>query len=289
MEDSSASQERLLSGSREHLLSGELFDAYHETKDGFLIEFAKRMYAIAPLIIMTYSTINQVFVIAKSVSSQSSVETYYNRFVGVESNNQETYYTCEYGNAEAVVVYCPYYTIGAFVGILSVWAIYFGLFISIRFIATFKYATDDLRFYLAVDLYNSHWLNRTLVYLGGVLTIISMCVGIYYMSPDSEWNPTVDNNSLLNIILFVGINTLALSGFRKQFIEADHNVHMSDFEDYVPLYNTKFYHGVERVMTPILVAYVRFLATNNDSDLQLHGDVKLLRRALTKLYKLAPQ
>lgn len=285
MEDSFASQERLLSGSRENLLSGELFDAYHETIDGFLVEFAKRMYAIAPLLIMAYSTINQVFVIAKSVASQSSVETYYDSEVRVESNGQQTYYTCEHGDAEAVVVYCPYYTIDAFIGILSVWVIYFALFISIRFIATFQYATDDLRFYLAVDLYNSHWLNRTFVYIGGVLTLVSMSVGLYYMSPSTQWNPTVDNTSLLSIILFVGINTLALSGFRKQFIEADHSVHISDFEDYVPLYNVKFYHGVERVMTPIVASYVRFLTSQNDADLQLRGDGKLLRRALAQLYR----
>jgi len=268
------------------LLHGDEFDVYHEPKDSFFVEFAKRMYAISPLLLMTYSTINQVFVIAKSVSSQSSVETYYNRFVGVESNGQETYYTCEYGNAEAVVVYCPYYTIDAFIGIIVVWSIYFAVFITVRFVVTFKYATDDLRFYIAVDQFNSHWLNKSLVYIGAGLTVISLIVGVYYMSPDSEWNSTVDNESLLNMILFLGINTLALSGFRKQFINPRQIEDMADFDTYVPLFNVKFYYGVERVITPILVAYMQLLTTDNDTELKLHGDVKILRKTLTKLYKL---
>lgn len=267
---------------KKHLVSSS------EMKDGYIIDFAKRMYAISPLLLMTYSTINQVFVVTKSITSQSNLETYDSRQVEVVSVNQEAYYTCEYGNVQAVVINCPYNDIPAFVANLSIWVLYFVCFLSIRFAATFKYSTNDLRFYLAVDLFNSHWLNRLFVVLGGLLTFASMCVSVGYLTDATggEWNPTVDNTSVLSIILFVGINALALSGFRKQFIETNSSVHMETFQDVVPIYNVKFFHGVDRVMTPILVAYVRYLATNDDSELQLRGDVSALRRALSQLYKL---
>ena len=235
---------------------------------------------------MAYTTINQVFVIVKSLTSQSSVETYYNDFVEVKSNDHSEYYTCEYGAAEAVVVYCPYLTIDAFLGIFTIWVVYFAMFMALRLAATYQYSTDDLRFYIAVDQFNSHIVNRVFVYVGGLLTIISASVGIFYMSPGTQWNPTVDNTSLLNIILFVGINALALSGFRKQFINTHQVVVMSDFTEFVPLYHTRIWYGVSTVVTPILVSYMLYLSTNNSAELKKHGDVMLLQRTLMKLYKL---
>lgn len=272
-----------------HLLNEERKEEVHETKDGFLTQLAKRLYSVAPLLVMAYTTINQVFVIVTSLSSQSSVETYYNDFVEVRSNDRSSYYTCEYGDAKAVVVYCPYYSIDAFIGILSLWVAYFVLFIFIRLAATYKYSTDDLRFYIAVDQYNSHLINRTFVYLGIVLTIVSAAIAVYYMSPGTKWNPTVDNTSLLNIFLFVGINFLALSGFRKQFINAHQAVVMSDFKQFVPIYHSRIWYGVDRVVTPVLVSYMLYLSTDNTAELEKHGSVKLLRETLMKLYKLEPQ
>lgn len=210
--------------------------------DPWYLALSKRLWILFPLFAMTFSTLSQVFLLAKNIAAQTSSVKYYNHDIQVTSNGQSSYYTCEYGNADSVVVYCPYETAVAFDVLLSLWVIYFALFTFARLYSTLGYDTHDLRFYFASEKYNSHFTNRFFVYLGLLLTIISFIISIYYMSPDTDWNPNLDTPNLLNVITFVGINFLSLSKLnRKSLTLSNEAISMKDFNDPIPIDNYKFW------------------------------------------------
>ena len=235
---------------------------------------------------MTFSTLSQVFFLAKNIAAQTSIETYYNRDIQVTSNGRSSYYTCKYGNADSVIVYCPYQTVIAFDVLLSLWVIYFGLYIAIRIYVTIFYQTNDLRFYIASEKFNGHVVNQCFVYFGLILTLVCVCVSIYYMSPESQWNPNLDTPNLLNVIVFFGINILSLSKLnRKSFISNEH-LTMSDFPEPIPLTNPYFWKSVDDLVKPIMVAYLISLKNDNDDELRRFGRVDQLHGTINKLFNI---
>ena len=285
--------------------------------DAIWVRIMKRVFAIFPLIAMAFSTVSQIFSIAKNIAAQTSIETYYNRDVEVSSNGHSSTYTCNYGNADNVVIFCPYETMAAFESILALWVSYFVIFISLRLYATAGYATNDLRFYIAIDQYNSHRFNQALVYFGLTLTLLTVIVAFYYMSPQTAWNPSLDTPNLLSLIVFFGINIVSLGRFRKQFVNDTSDVvvldtedrdptapeseditdavvvvraldMVRDFPDFIPIAHrdVRFWYNVEQVVKPVVIAYMVYLQTGSDLMLRRHGEVEVLRRTMTKLFNL---
>lgn len=259
------------------------------TSESIFIQIGKRIAMVFPLLAMTFTTLSQIFMIAKNIAAQTSSEDYYNRDVVVISNGHSEDYTCDYGNANAVVVYCPYDTMDSFKVVLSLWIIYFVLFLFLRIYATFKYSTNDFRFYIATDQYNSHLINRIFVYIGLILTLISVAMSLYYMSPQTQWNQSLDTPNLLSVIVFFGINIISLSRFRKQFIVSNNqNIDMKDFPEVIPMYHgVKVWHSIEEVAKPLIIAYMKYLQSGREESLRSYGDVQLLKETMTRLFHLS--
>ena len=178
--------------------------------DSFAVQFLKRIYAVFPILAMSFSTITQVLQVSKSIASQSSSDSHYDQYVGVISNGYNDYYKCQYGDASAVVVYCPYVDNRSFEIVLGLWVSYFTIFLVVRLGVLFPYCTYDLRFYIAHDLFNAHLINRIMIFLGYLLTLISIVIGLNAMTLNTPWNNTTDTDSMINLILFTGINIVAL-------------------------------------------------------------------------------
>lgn len=246
----------------------------HCSPDPWYIQIPKRLLALLPLFAMIFSTISQIFSIAKNIAAKTSIENYYNKDVLVTSNGFTAAYSCDYGNADAVVVYCPFDTMGAFEAILAVWVGYFFLFVCARLWATAGFATNDLRFVLAGDWFNSHKTNTLLVVAGYVLTTISVIISFYYMSPQTDWNPNIDTPNLLSLIVFFGINVVSLSRFRRQFVTQrlpPVATFVEVFPSYLPMRGEKtvldFLRPTEDIMEPYGVAYIKYLKRNDSCPL----------------------
>jgi hypothetical protein len=252
----------------------------------------KRLYSIAPLFAMSFSTMNQIVEVTKSFTSQAENRSY-GSTVTVESDGVWSGYTCEYGKAQAVVTYCEYTPFPAFQAVIVIWVVYFAVFMTARLYATSRYSTDDLRFYIAMDKYNGQLLNRVLVALGFFLTVLTLCVGIYYLSPQTEWNNTVDTQSTLDLIVFLGINICALSGFSKQFITSHSGAHgdladssMAEFDHPVYIKHGRLLASVDGAIQPVLTNYMLCLSRNDGYEgLRQFGEPEQLIDAMNKLYK----
>ncbi len=291
MEDQRASEMvNPLLESREHIELRK--SAQNIARDSMIVQTIKRLFSIAPLIVMSFTTINQIFSVVKSMTSQSSNDQKYNAFVEVTSNGQSSYFECEYGNAQAVVTYCPYQPFKAFQGIVAVWVIYFAVFMVVRLWATRTYHTNDLRFYIAIDRYNGQFLNIILVAIGYLLTAISTVVALVYMSPQSDWNSVIDTTSVLTLVIFIGINVVSLYGLLRMTTGSTHhksNITMNDFPHEILFTSGRgvleVFASVEGVIKPILVSYVLYLVDGDVSLLQEYGNAERLREAMNKLYK----
>lgn len=265
----------------------------HFVSDQAAIQVVKRLFGIWPILAMCFSTINQVLAITESITSQSNNRSY-GDYVEVQSNGEYSGYTCKNGDARAAVIYCPYETVPAFQAVMSMWVIYFGVFIIYRLYATSIYSTDDLRFYIAMDKLNGKPFNKIMVSFGAILTLVSLGIGIYYLSPQTEWNRTVDTASATGLVVFCGINFLALRGFSKQFITSHSgkkddlsDANMSDFTEPVPIHSKGIFASADAVVQPILISYMLYLSRQDGSDslLRQHGEPSQLIDAMNKLYK----
>lgn len=246
----------------------------HCSPDPWYVQIPKRLLALLPLFAMIFSTISQIFSIAKNIAAKTSIEDYYDKDVLVTSNGFTAAYSCDYGNADAVVVYCPFDTMGAFEAILGVWVGYFFLFVCVRLWATASFATNDLRFVLAGDWFNSHRINTLLVSLGYALTTVSVVISFYYMSPQTDWNPNIDTPNLLSLIVFFGINVVSLSRFRRQFVTqrlSPVTELVEVFPSYLPMRGERtaldFLRPTEDVLEPYGVAYIKYLKRNDPCPL----------------------
>jgi hypothetical protein len=263
-------------------------------KDSIQIQLGKRLFTLFPLLAMAFSTLSQIFMIAKNIAAKTGIDSSYDEKVVVTSNGQSNEYTCNYGNADAVIVFCPYTIMVTFQIFLSLWIIYFTLFLFIRISATIRYPTSDLRFYIATDQYNTTIINKVFIYLGIILTFASVIVSLYYMSPQTNWNPTLDTPNLLSIIVFLGINLISLSRFRKSFIRANNNdnnhyhyLDMNDFQEYIPMQEKMpFWTNLDEIMKPIVIVYLQYLLTGDEIELSHYGDIELIQRTINKLYQL---
>lgn len=88
-------------GSTEHSDAAHTLPVIH---DNWYVSLGKRVWAIAPLLAMTFSTLNQLFAVAKSLAAQSNRDNDYDDTVEVTSNGLQSSFQCEYGDAQTVVV-----------------------------------------------------------------------------------------------------------------------------------------------------------------------------------------
>ena len=157
--------------------------------------FIKRLVAQIGLIAMCANTISSVFSISASVSLIPNKD--YNNL----------YNFCTYGEnneAEAIYVQCPYIPSPLFQTVLSLWCIYFSFYFSWKYYWTSEYETNDLRFFVYCDKFNSTIVNRVLVVLGLLLT---------FGSGLSAVSSVVQNGSIASvapIFVFIGVNTYNL-------------------------------------------------------------------------------
>ena len=257
-------------------------------RDPLVTQFGKRLFSIAPIVAMTFSSINQVFTIGRNEAAQSTIRSY-NRQIEVLSDGVTSYYTCEYGDATTVVTYCPYIPIAAFKVMLSLWCAYFAMFAFARLAATAAYSTYDLRFHIAVDRYNGHIVNKVFLATGYLLTTISVAVSLYYLSPQTAWNNSIDTESLLSIIVFAGINFTALHGLQRMSTSGQRTVNMSDFPH--PIYvhnlggNVPMFASIDVMLKPLLEGYLLSLTSANDTTiLSKYGNSTQLQNVMSKLY-----
>eukprot|EP01031_Cornospumella_fuschlensis_P040557 gene40557-49444_t len=241
---------------------------------------------------MTFSTINQLFAVAKSLAAQSKITNDYDENVVVTSNGHESSFECEYGDAQTVVVYCPYESVPGFLAMLVLWCVYFFCYMIVRVRASYDYSTNDLRFYLAIDQCNGTTLNVVFVAMGALLTFISVCVTLFYMTPQTRWNPNVDSISLLNLIIFVGINVASLWNLLK--ISTVHNLEVNrdilvDLPSPLYLTNVNSFASVfrssEAILKSLLIACVVCVGEGQDLVLEKFGDAERLRQVMLKLYQ----
>jgi hypothetical protein len=61
-----------------------------------------------------------------------------------------------------------------------------------------------------------------------------------------------------------------------------------DFPDFIPIahQDVKFWYTVEEVVKPVVIAYMVYLQTGNGEWLKRHGEIEVLRRTMTTLFKL---
>lgn len=171
----------------------------NRTKQQFessLSSFFKRLYAQLDLLVMFVNVIIAVFSISAAVSL-------------IPTDNSMLFTGCDYGAPLATNVQCPYADSPSFAAFLSVWTIYFAVFLSYKIAKTGKYDTMDLRFYLASDMVNNRIFHRCMVGLGVVLTLVSAIVAISFVCH----NGTVE--SLGSIFTFVGVNLYTLFTMRR--------------------------------------------------------------------------
>lgn len=126
--------------------------------------FIKRVFAQLSLLVMFANTLSSVFSISAAVS------------LIPDDNAAPRYHFCEYGDnnqADGVFVQCPYVPSPVFQTFISLWVVYFVVYFSYKFWVTSAYETNDLRFLIFCDKFNSTTFNRVLVGLGVLLTFVS--------------------------------------------------------------------------------------------------------------------
>lgn len=162
---------------------------------------------------MIFNTFNQIFTLARSVATFGLPDNYsYSTYSSVNAGSGYHIVTCNYGNVESVLTLCPYNEDLLFRLLLILWAIFFVSFISFRLIATMKFNTGDLRFFVACDMLNRSSANIIFVIVGMGLTVCSFLVILVYVLPQMAFSSNA-STTILNGFVFCGLNCYALNGF----------------------------------------------------------------------------
>ena len=156
--------------------------------EDFLTTFIKRVYAESNLIVMAANTMSSIV----GISSLISLIPYQGTIVGNDF--------CEYGNSLGAFIQCPYLTSPDFQAIISLWCIYFLVYFLWRYYWTSFYETNDLRYYVYYDKFNSTAGNRVLIALGVMLTIVSGGEGVYSVAHNGT------TNAVPSMLVFMAVN-----------------------------------------------------------------------------------
>ena len=209
----------------------------------------KRLYAQLGLIVMTANTVTSVFSISAAVS------------LIPDDDAGARYNFCTYGgNGIAVYVQCPYIPSPVFQTILSIWCIYFAVFFSYKYYKTSCFETDDLRFYVYCDQFNSTIMNRVMIGLGVLLTFISAIGGINFVIH----NGTTDSIGPILIFCAVNVYNLALMGVCKFKILAAMDIYKSEAFKLPIMINTEMLWSVFN-LNGLLLSHVNIFAHISDA------------------------
>ena len=169
------------------------------TKDSLIVSVGKRIFSELQLLAMSINVITAVYSISATISLVSTPTT------------SESLNYCAHGEPLFEQAQCAYANQPTFIGFITVWILYFAVLLLYRFSHTSKFATSDLRFYLACDITNNQPFNQGLVLLGIALTLGCGGVGLNFALRDSF---VASVGGIGQILVFVSVNVLALLPIR---------------------------------------------------------------------------
>ncbi len=125
-----------------------------------------------------------------------------------------------------------------------------------------------------------------------LVTAVSLAVGINYLSPQTKWNDAIDTSSALSLVVFVGVNLVALSRLLRVTIgPPDATFTMESFPDEISLMDNSYRQGwkreftaPDRVIQPIISSYVMYLLDHDEKHLTVHGKPSQLITVMEKIY-----
>lgn len=245
--------------------------------------FIKRIFSQFSLIVMCANTISSVFSISAAVS------------LIPDDNAAAMYRFCDYGNdneASSVYVQCPYIPSPVFQTFLSLWCIYFVTYFTYKYYDTSCYMTNDLRFYVYCDKFNSTLVNRIMVGLGVLLTFVS---GIG-AAQSVVHNGTTD--SIGPILVFVLVNIYNLVYMAMCRFKTLSTMDMEKSEAFMrpieittePIWSIYNLNGMlvthQNLFDHISYALNASLLTNSDKHVAAIGNVAQIRLAMKVLNPL---
>lgn len=170
---------------------GNSRNTYYEYEDTIIMNFIKRMFANANLIAMFANTLLSI----NSTSAQVSlIDVSYNTYM---------YSFCDYGaNGEptALLAQCSYETAPGYIAFMTIWCAYYGLFFTTNYMYTNRYEAHDLRFYISCDQFKALTINKILIGLGIILSLVSGFGALSYVIHNGT------TSAIGNIFVFVGVN-----------------------------------------------------------------------------------
>jgi ABC-type dipeptide/oligopeptide/nickel transport system permease subunit len=162
-----------------------------------MADYGKMILSQTALLVMFVNTIMSVFSISADVSL-------------IPRNDDTISYTfCDYGyNGEAdnVLVACPYLPSPLFQSLLCTWMVYFIVAFGSKYWFTSPFSPSDLRFYMACDQYNSRVESRIICGIGIFLTIASGLLGISVVVGNGN------DAAVGTILVFMALNIYNLIG-----------------------------------------------------------------------------
>lgn len=239
------------------------------------VSVGKRVYAEIDIIILFGNCLNACFYIPQAISMIPKDDDMV--------LNQ--YDFCEYGEPEKLYVQCPYLESPTFLGFVIWCTLYFVSFFVYKFIWTFEYWSNDLRFYIAYDVVNSQRVCKVFVAFGIVFTIVAGITGLGFAAHNGS------SDSVGGILSFVFVNFYTFGqmwGSRFQ----DKNM-MDLFPNeimiHLPIANAYNFDGITLSHTAvynyiyeIVIATVLF-GDDDESRLKAIGDPNQLKQALGTL------
>lgn len=102
---------------------------------------------------------------------------------------------------------CPYSYAIPFRAFLGAWIAYFAIYFLIRMYAGYGLASNDLRFYIAVDNFNKSKLNLIVTFLGFMLTLITLIVALLFQRLNTP-SPFLTQTQPMVIFALVNIRVL---------------------------------------------------------------------------------
>ena len=243
----------------------------------------KRVFAQLGLLVMFANTLSSVFSVSAAVSLIPDYDA------------APRYHFCEFGSnnqADGVFVQCPYVPSPVFQTFISLWVIYFVIYFSYKFWVTSAYETNDLRYLVFCDKFNSTMFNRILIALGVLLTALSG-VGA---AQAVVHNGTTD--SISPIIVFMLVNWYNLYHMAVCKFKVLHDMDMHKEEAFAqaivittePVWSALNLNGLlvqqATVFQYISDALNASLLTNNDQHVAAIGNVAQIQLAMKVLNPL---
>lgn len=160
-------------------------------------DLLKKILTQSDLLVMFGNTIISVFTISAAVSL-------------VPRDDATISYTfCDYGEngeADTVLVQCPYLPSPAFISVICIWMLYFCVTFLYKFMLTSQFHSSDLRFYMACDKHNTRIVHRILIGIGVFLTVVSGLFGVSFIVSNGN------DAAVGGILVFMTLNIYNLYG-----------------------------------------------------------------------------